>query len=103
MLCVIFEIRLLLQTTASETARPKPTACLSSLETLHMHHRTAIVPLIHVFLSVTAANCLLRLFRKQARIDRGAGVLYARHADARSATFAKVLQSSQDYIRETKV
>jgi hypothetical protein len=38
-----------------------------------------------------------------ARIDSGAGVLYARHADARSQTFSRVLATCEDYIRDTKV
>jgi hypothetical protein len=38
-----------------------------------------------------------------ARIDSGAGVLYARHADARTQTFSRVLATCQDYLRDTKV
>lgn len=38
----------------------------------------------------------------QARIDSQAEVLYARHADVRAQTFARVLATGESYIRESK-
>eukprot|EP00775_Hariotina_reticulata_P007615 gene7612-7817_t len=38
----------------------------------------------------------------KARIDSQAKVLFARHADIRAATFAKVLAVSESYVRESK-
>ncbi len=37
-----------------------------------------------------------------ARIDAHAGVLYARHADARTVAFGRVLAACEDYMRDTK-
>ena len=39
----------------------------------------------------------------KARIDAHAGVLYARHANVRSATFASVMAGAEQYMRDTKV